>query len=194
MWNRWPSIGLLKMDFLGLSNLTILSARRATLCIETRGEEADDLLPIEPFQDLPDGDDQDDGDAGAQGETFGVFQLESAGMRRYVQDLRSRTEHQADLCGPRCVVPARSDAAHSALHPRGQARTRSRSSYPHDDLAEILDETYGVIVYQDQVHAHRPEVRRLHAGPGGHHAEGDGQEEERDHGCRTRRPSCLRCH
>jgi len=131
-------IGLLKMDFLGLSNLTILQ-RAVELIQETTGEEID-IVHIA------------DGDAKAmemlgKGETFGVFQLESAGMRRYVQDLQPT--NISDLCamvalyrpGPMQQIPRFIDSKHGKI----------AVSYPHPDLAEVLDETYGVIVYQDQV-------------------------------------------
>ncbi|MGH2632601.1 MAG: DNA polymerase III subunit alpha, partial [Tepidiformaceae bacterium] len=83
----------------------------------------------------------------SKGETFGVFQLESGGMRRYVQELRPETI--ADLCamvalyrpGPMEQIPAFIRAKH------GEAEI----TYPHADLANILNETYGIIVYQDQV-------------------------------------------
>src|SRR5688500_6793126 len=80
-------------------------------------------------------------------ETFGVFQLESAGMRRYIQDFQPTTI--SGLC------------AMVALHRPGQMQQSPRFiddkhghitiTYPHPALAEVLDETYGVIVYQDQV-------------------------------------------
>ncbi len=83
----------------------------------------------------------------ASGETFGVFQLESAGMRRAVLELKP--ESVDDL------------AALVALYRPGPmqhigtfARTKhglEEVHYPHPDLADILDSTYGVIVYQDQV-------------------------------------------
>ncbi|MEZ4480795.1 MAG: DNA polymerase III subunit alpha [Dehalococcoidia bacterium] len=132
------AIGLLKMDFLGLSNLTILG-KACDLIRETTGEEVD-LLAI------PDGDAKAMAMLG-KGETFGVFQLESAGMRRYVQDLQPT--NIADLCalvalyrpGPMQHIPRYIDGKHG----------RIPISYPHPELANILDETYGVIVYQDQV-------------------------------------------
>jgi DNA polymerase-3 subunit alpha len=82
-----------------------------------------------------------------KGETFGVFQLESAGMRRYIQDLQPTTI--SDLCamvalyrpGPMQQIPRFIDGKHG----------RITITYPHPALAEVLDETYGVIVYQDQV-------------------------------------------
>jgi DNA polymerase-3 subunit alpha len=132
------TIGLLKMDFLGLSNLTILG-RAVDLVRETTGEEVD-LLAI------PDGDPETMEMLG-KGETFGVFQLESPGMRRYVQDLQPT--NVADLCamvalyrpGPMQHIPRYIEGKHGRIPIR----------YPHADLANILDETYGVIVYQDQV-------------------------------------------
>ncbi len=131
-------IGLLKMDFLGLANLTILG-RAVELIRQSRGVEID-LLHL-PEDDAP------TYSMLAQGETFGVFQLESAGMRRAIQDLRP--ESIGDLAalvalyrpGPMQHIGTFCRAKH------GEEEIR----YPHADLAEILDETYGVIVYQDQV-------------------------------------------
>jgi DNA polymerase-3 subunit alpha len=131
-------IGLLKMDFLGLSNLTILQ-RAVELIRETAGVEVDLLA-------LPDGDRKTMEMLG-KGETFGVFQLESSGMRRYVQDLQPT--NIADLCalvalyrpGPMQHIPTYIKGKHGEIQIR----------YPHPDLADVLDETYGVIVYQDQV-------------------------------------------
>jgi DNA polymerase-3 subunit alpha len=131
-------IGLLKMDFLGLSNLTILG-RAVDLIRETTGEELDLLS-------LPDGDAKTMAMLG-KGETFGVFQLESAGMRRFIQDLQPT--NIADLCalvalyrpGPMQHIPRYIEAKHG----------RIAITHPHPDLKNILDETYGVIVYQDQV-------------------------------------------
>jgi DNA polymerase III subunit alpha len=131
-------IGLLKMDLLGLSNLTIL-ARALELIRQHRGEEID-LLQI------PDGD-QKTYEMLARGDTFGVFQLESGGMRRAVVELQPTSI--GDLAalvalyrpGPMQHITEFCEAKHG----------RRAAVYPHKDLAEILDETYGIIVYQDQV-------------------------------------------
>ena len=132
------AIGLLKMDLLGLTNLTILD-RAVEIIGRTHGVEVD-------LTNLP------DGDAATyemllKGETFGVFQLESAGMRRHIQELKPTAI--ADLAamvalyrpGPMQHIPTYCRAKHGLEQIR----------YPHADLADILDETYGVIVYQDQV-------------------------------------------
>jgi len=131
-------IGLLKMDFLGLANLTILG-EAVEIIRQQRGEQLD------PKQ-LPDGDEKTYQLLGI-GETFGVFQLESAGMRRYIRELRpnSIAELSAMVAlyrpGPMQHIPAYIRAKH------GEEETH----YPHPDLKEILEETYGVICYQDQV-------------------------------------------
>ena len=83
-----------------------------------------------------------------RGETFGVFQLESGGMTRYVQELRPDL-HQGPRRDGRPLPPG-PDAAHPHLHSPPSTVSR-RAVYPHPDLSEVLDETYGVIVYQDQV-------------------------------------------
>lgn len=131
-------IGLLKMDFLGLSNLTILGEAVAIIK-QTRGEALD-------TKHFPDHDAATYAMLG-KGETFGVFQLESAGMRRGIQDLRPGTigELAAMVAlyrpGPMQHIPRFCSAKHG----------RDEIIYPHPDLSDILDETYGVIVYQDQV-------------------------------------------
>ncbi len=132
------AMGLLKVDFLGLSNLTILG-RAVDLVRETTGVEVDLLkLPQADAATL---------DTLGRGETFGVFQLESAGMRRYVQELKPKSI--AEICamvalyrpGPMAHIPTYIRASHG----------EEAIQHPHPDLAEILADTYGVIVYQDQV-------------------------------------------
>jgi DNA polymerase-3 subunit alpha len=131
-------IGLLKMDFLGLANLTILG-RALDNIKRTKGIDLN-------LQALEDGDARTFEMLSA-GDTFGVFQLESPGMRRLIQELRP--DCVSDLFalvalyrpGPMQHIGAYCRAKHD----------RSLVHYPHPDLAEILDETYGVIAFQDQV-------------------------------------------
>ncbi|HET8945022.1 MAG TPA: DNA polymerase III subunit alpha [Dehalococcoidia bacterium] len=137
MWDV-AALGLLKMDFLGLTNLTILGTA-AEVVRQSRGIEIN-------LSQLPDGDEKTYAML-AEGETFGVFQLESAGMRRYVQELKP--ESIKDLAamvalyrpGPMQHIPTYIRAKHGLEEIR----------HPHPDLAGLLEETYGVIVYQDQV-------------------------------------------
>ncbi|MGE0685364.1 MAG: DNA polymerase III subunit alpha [Dehalococcoidia bacterium] len=132
------SIGLVKMDFLGLSNLTILE-RAVDLIHERHGIKV-------ALELLPDGDEKTFAGL-AEGETFGVFQLESAGMRRAVQELKpTSVDDLAALValyrpGPMQHIGTFCRAKHGL----------EEIHYPHDDLADILNPTYGVIVFQDQV-------------------------------------------
>ncbi|MBI4498016.1 MAG: DNA polymerase III subunit alpha, partial [Chloroflexi bacterium] len=131
-------IGLLKMDFLGLTNLTILAKARDRIT-QTRGVELDLL-------DLP-WDDARTYQMLAEGNTTAVFQLESAGMRKYIKELKPSS--LGDLAamvalyrpGPMQHIPTFINAKHG-IEP---------VQFPHPALAEILSDTYGVIVYQDQV-------------------------------------------
>jgi DNA polymerase-3 subunit alpha len=131
-------IGLLKMDFLGLANLTILGKAREIIR-ERHGSDID-LLNI-PM------DDKKTFDLLAAGETAGVFQLEGAGMRRYIKELKpSNFEDISAMValyrpGPMEHIPTFIDAKYG----------RKSITYPHPTMENILKETYGVIVYQDQV-------------------------------------------
>jgi DNA polymerase-3 subunit alpha len=136
------SIGLLKMDFLGLSNLSIL-ARAVKLIQETRRETVD-VWKI-PLADDPRTDKAYE--MLGRGETTGVFQLESAGMRKYIVDLKPGSVQELAAMvalyrpGPLAHIPR-------YIHSKFDA---SKISYTHPLLEPILKDTYGVIVYQDQV-------------------------------------------
>ena len=131
-------LGLLKMDFLGLSNLTTLSMAR-NLVRERTGVNI-------PLHSIPFDDDRTFAML-ASGETTGLFQLESIGMRRHIKELKPTS--LGDLAamvalyrpGPMEHIQRFIDSKHG----------RSAPEYPHPALREILEETYGVIVYQDQV-------------------------------------------
>jgi DNA polymerase-3 subunit alpha len=131
-------LGLLKMDFLGLANLTILNMTRE-LVKRSRGVEIDiQKIPL---------DDKRTFDLLSSGETTGLFQLESPGMRRHIKELQPSNlgEIAAMIAlyrpGPMEQISTFIDAKHGRVPPK----------YPHPALKEILEETYGVIVYQDQV-------------------------------------------
>ena len=131
-------IGLLKMDFLGLSNLTVL-ARTVDNIKKTRGIDLDvGKLPL---------DDEKTYEMLGRGDTTGVFQLEGGGMTRYVQQLKPRSVLELSAMvalyrpGPMEHIPRYIDARHGRVEP----------SYLDDRMRPILEETYGIIVYQDQV-------------------------------------------
>ena len=137
------TIGLLKMDFLGLINLTILS-RAVDLIQETQAEVVDVWdIPLEASHPKA----QKAYDMLSRGETTGIFQLESDGMRRYIVDLKPRSVKELAAMvalyrpGPIAHIPR---YIQSKFDP-GQI------VYAHPTLEPILSETYGVIVYQDQV-------------------------------------------
>ncbi|MBE3595631.1 MAG: DNA polymerase III subunit alpha [Hydrogenibacillus sp.] len=131
-------IGLVKIDFLGLRNLTILD--RTVRAVERETGAAPDLrrLPLDDAKTFA---------LLSRGETDGVFQLESAGMRRVLMELKPSgfddivavialyrpgpMEHISDY--------VRAKHGHSAVR------------YPHPALRPILSPTYGVVVYQEQI-------------------------------------------
>ncbi len=131
-------LGLLKMDFLGLSNLTIL-AKATEIIKENQGISLD-------LQHIP-LDDAKTFELLASGETKGIFQLESSGMRRYIKELKptSFSDIAAMVAlyrpGPMEQIPTFIKAKQGVIP----------IHYPHPTLKEILEETYGVIVYQEQV-------------------------------------------
>lgn len=131
-------IGLLKMDFLGLANLTIL-ARAVEIVKKTTGETLDVWkLPL---------DDKPTYDLLGRGDCTGIFQLESAQMRRYIAELHPNTIAEITAMvalyrpGPMAHIPQYIRCKHG-IDP---------ITYVHPALEPILAETYGVIVYQDQV-------------------------------------------
>jgi DNA polymerase-3 subunit alpha len=131
-------VGLLKMDFLGLTNLTILD-RTVHLIEQHRGEKMG-------VYDIP-LDNKAAYDLLGEADTFGVFQLESSGMRRHIKELKPTSIGDVAAMialyrpGPMEEIETFIDAKYG----------RAEIQYPHDDLKEILEESYGVIVYQDQV-------------------------------------------
>jgi DNA polymerase-3 subunit alpha len=131
-------IGLLKLDLLGLANLSIL-ARTRELIHENRGEEVDlHHIPL---------DDKKTFDLLSQGETGGIFQLEGEGMRKYIRQLSPSSFNDVAAMialyrpGPKDYIP----------HFIAAKKGKKAISYPHPSLSDILGETYGVIVYQEQV-------------------------------------------
>ena len=131
-------IGLLKLDLLGLANLTIL-ARAKEIIAQNRGVDLDlSHLPLDDAKTF---------ELLSSGETSGVFQLEGGGMRRYLRELKPATFSDVAAMvalyrpGPKEHIPT-FIRAKQGLEP---------IYYPHPALAEILEETHGIIVYQDQV-------------------------------------------
>ncbi len=134
------SMGLLKMDFLGLKNLTMID-KTIDLVKESTGESVDpDDLPLD-----------DPGTYGllARGDLEGIFQLESSGMRQIVRDLKpSSLEDISSILA--LYRPGPLDAG---LIPKFINRKHGREAidFAHAKLEPILQETYGIMVYQEQI-------------------------------------------
>ncbi|WP_017326435.1 DNA polymerase III subunit alpha [Synechococcus sp. PCC 7336] len=132
--------GLLKMDFLGLRNLTMIQ-RAVDLIEKTKGEKLDiDLIPegdLNTYKLLE------------KGELEGIFQLESSGMKQVVRDLKpSNLEDISSVLalyrpGPldTGMIPEFIDRKHG----------RKQITYGHEILQPILHDTYGTILYQEQI-------------------------------------------
>ncbi len=132
------SLGLLKMDFLGLRNLTVI---RHTLALieKTRGEKLD-LSRLKY-------DDPKVYELIASGDTDGVFQLESAGMRQLAVQLKA--ENLGDIMAVIALYrPGPMDSIPAYLAAK---RDPKNVKYLHPSLKKILQDTYGCIVYQEQV-------------------------------------------
>lgn len=140
---QWPmqeveSVGLLKMDFLGLRNLTILERIRSMIYYDQKRFLQFEKIPLhdpKTFELLQNGD------------TIGVFQLESEGMKKALREIRPTVFQDIVAVnalyrpGPMDFIPVYSRRKH------GQERVEM----PHPALESILGETYGVIVYQEQI-------------------------------------------
>ena len=131
-------VGLLKMDFLGLRNLTIIQ-EALRFIKENQGKDID-------FQKIS-YDDPPTYTLLASGETTGIFQLESAGMRRYIKELKPTTIFDVMAMvalyrpGPMQNIPDFIARKHDP----------TKISFPDLRLKEILANSYGILTYQDDV-------------------------------------------
>ncbi|MET0529623.1 MAG: DNA polymerase III subunit alpha, partial [Microvirga sp.] len=139
---KWvEQAGLVKFDFLGLKTLTVLRTavdliKRKNIHIDLSALPLDDRKTYEMLQ---------------RGETVGVFQVESAGMRKALVEME--TDRFEDIIalvalyrpGPMANIPV------YCARKLGKDEHNKRNWYPHDKLEPILRETFGIIVYQEQV-------------------------------------------
>jgi DNA polymerase-3 subunit alpha len=136
--NDIEQVGIIKMDFLGLKTLTIL--KNALVMIkQNHGVEIDiDQIPLDDKQTF---------ELYQHGSTIGTFQFESVGMQKYLRELKP--DKFGDLIamnalyrpGPIAYIPNYIDRKHG----------REAITYDLDEMKEILEETYGITVYQEQV-------------------------------------------
>ncbi len=138
--NDVEAAGLLKMDFLGLRNLTILS-KTVELIEQTTGERVDPYkFPL---------DDQETFALLQRGETKGIFQLESGGIRDLLQKMKP--DHFRDVIATNALYrpgPLEGGMVDEYVNVKNG---RKAAEYKHPVLEEILSETHGVMVYQEQV-------------------------------------------
>jgi DNA polymerase-3 subunit alpha len=131
-------LGLLKMDFLGLKNLTIIEDTLSRIYVIHKVNVDLKTLPI---------DDPKAYELMQRGDTVGVFQLESAGMQRYLKQLKPKQFEDIIAMvamyrpGPMKFIP-------EFIEGRNGLRT---PKYIHPKLEAILGETYGIILYQEQI-------------------------------------------
>ena len=140
---QWPmedldEIGLLKVDFLGLRTLTVMN-KACELIYERHGIKLDlDSIPL---------DDPESFALLSSGEVAGVFQVEGTGFRRVLREMRpSRYEHIVAVLalyrpGPMEHIPDYIQRMHGV----------KAVEYLHPSLASVLDETFGIIVFQEQI-------------------------------------------
>ena len=134
------NLGLLKMDFLGLRNLTVIDK---TLDLVAETQQVDLEVDEIEFQD------EEVFELLSSGHTLGVFQLESDGIRRLITKLQP--EELEDVIA--LLALYRPGPLGSGMVDDYIARRHGEQEieYPHPDLKEILEPTYGVILYQEQI-------------------------------------------
>jgi len=132
------SAGMLKMDFLGLKTLSIIKdaikniEKRHKLLLKIDDIPFDDTKSLELFQ---------------RGDTVGVFQFESEGMRKWLKELKPTTIE--DLIAMNALYrPATMDFIQLFVN---RKHRKEKTEYPHPLLEDILKDTYGIMVYQEQI-------------------------------------------
>ena len=131
-------LGLLKIDFLGLSTLTIMALA---------SEWIEDRHGVKLTLDTIPTDDPETYELIGRGETIGLFQVESSGMRRYLKEMKpTKLDHVIAMValyrpGPMDFIPDYINRMHN----------RQEITYRHEGLIPIYEETYGIPVYQEQI-------------------------------------------
>ncbi|MGM0612318.1 MAG: DNA polymerase III subunit alpha [Bacteroidota bacterium] len=136
--NFVESVGMLKMDFLGLKTLSIIKdtleniKNRHDIEIDIENVSLEDEKTFQLFQ---------------EGKTIGTFQFESAGMREYLKKLKPSSIE--DIIAMNALYrPGPMDYIPTFI---ARKQGKEEVSYPHEMLKEILKPTYGIMVYQEQI-------------------------------------------
>jgi DNA polymerase III subunit alpha len=136
--NAVQEVGLLKMDFLGLQNLDIMST-----CLRLLEENQGTALTLDTIPP----DDPKTYELISRADTHGVFQLEGSGMRRMLEEMKPHSFEDVTAAvalfrpGPMQFIPAY----------LARKNGRERIEYQHPLLEQVLGDTYGVMIYQEQV-------------------------------------------
>jgi len=132
------AVGLLKMDFLGLRNLTVIQNTEKMIREKYNPEFSIRTIPL---------DDEKTYQLFGKGNTIGIFQFESSGMQEYLRKLQpNRVE---DLIAMNALYrPGPMDMIDDFID---RKKGKKEITYLHPKLEPILKETYGIIVYQEQV-------------------------------------------
>ena len=135
---KWVELaGLVKFDFLGLKTLTVL--QRAVGFLANRGIDIDlSAIPLEDVKTF---------EMLSAGDTVGVFQLESAGMRDVLKGLKP--DRFEDIIA--VVALYRPGPMENIKHYVARKHDPSQVTYMHPKLEPVLAETYGIMIYQEQV-------------------------------------------
>lgn len=149
--NEIEAVGLLKMDFLGLRNLSLLERLQKMIERQTKKEFA--------LEDIPE---QDEATFAmlSKGLTAGVFQFESAGMTRVLETLEP-TEFEDLVAVNALYRPGPMEYISTFIDRKNGTE---KITYPHVDVAPILKQTYGVLVYQEQIIQLSHQIARLSYG------------------------------
>jgi DNA polymerase-3 subunit alpha len=143
------ALGMLKVDFLGLRTLTHM--RKTCELIEKEHGRKFDMQTI-PYERVPDDPEKDADvralyDLLATGETTGVFQVEGAGMRRVLREMRP-TQFQHIIAVLALYRPGPLEQIPSYIR---RMHGEEEVSYHHPIIADLLEDTYGIIIYQEQI-------------------------------------------
>lgn len=139
--SQWPmkdveAAGLLKIDLLGLKNLSLIRYMVQSIRRTEKSFSLDDIKEEKRVYKML-----------SKGLTLGIFQLESAGIRRVIENFKP--ESLKDLAAVLALYrPGPMKEIDNFIYRKEHPET---IEYPHEDLREILKETFGVIVYQEQI-------------------------------------------
>jgi len=131
-------LGLLKMDFLGISNLTLIDEVINNIRKDTNLNITFENIPLNDEQTIK---------TFASGDTEGIFQFEAPGMIKFLKELKP-TEFSDIVAATSLYRPGPMDSIPTYLERR---RNPHIITYLDPSLEEILKETYGIIIYQEQV-------------------------------------------